>query len=175
MQKIIDGEKISEKFKGNSLYIGSDFDCPLAMSNDTNKDISIVHCCKTCHKKKLGYQKNLDKDDENYLFYRSGNDLYLNMIDPIKPLFKNALFTEASKFIDERLAVEDVLVHCNAGMSRSPSVVMMYLASRGVINGEEYCFAKSDFTERYFKHYVPGEGITTFLTWSFADLVEKMK
>lgn len=62
--------------------------------------------------------------------------------------------------------VEKVLIHCNQGISRSPSIGLLYLAVKGIIKNENYNIAKEDFIKIYPK-YEPS-GIKEFLeiNWS---------
>ena len=63
--------------------------------------------------------------------------LFLNMIDPDTPLFKPPLFDSALSFIDRYFPTRKVLIHCNKGNSRAPSLALLYLAKRArVINSE---------------------------------------
>ena len=56
---------------------------------------------------------------------------------------------------------EKVLIHCNQGISRSPSIGLLYLAVKGIIKNENYNIAKEDFIKIYPK-YEPS-GIKEFL------------
>lgn len=58
---------------------------------------------------------------------------------------------------------KSVLISCNQGISRSPSVAMLYLAKRDkVVNGENLDEAEGDFLKLY-NQYNPGVGIKIFL------------
>lgn len=132
----------------------------------------IVHACKSpCHQRAVGYKGNLDSTHPNYLVFQSGNDLYLNMIDPPVPLFKPALFTEAMRFAKGHLdAGRAVLFHCNQGLSRAPSLALLFLAKvRHVISDDSYEAARREF-ERLYEFYAPGKGIATYLTENWNDI-----
>lgn len=99
---------------------------------------------------------------------------------------------EIFDFIDRaRMQKKNVIVVCNKGQSRSPSVVMSYVAKRtqeldirlpegGMFSGIEtippnyepkkirlekppYGWAREQFTKRFYPDYAPGQGITQFL------------
>ena len=53
------------------------------------------------------------------------------------------------------------MIHCNQGISRSPSIGLLYLAVKGIIKNENYNIAKEDFIKIYPK-YEPS-GIKEFL------------
>ena len=132
---------------------------------------AVVHACKSpCHQRAVGYKGNLDSSHPNYLVLQSGNNLYLNMIDPPVPLFKPALFTEAMWFAKQHWdAGRAVLFHCNQGLSRAPSLALLYLAKvRRVLSGDTYEAARSDF-ERLYEFYEPGKGIANYLKENWND------
>ena len=75
--------EVSEK-----LFIGDDRDCLF----DERTDWAVIHACKhTCHQNAVGYRGNLPSNHPNYLTFERGNHLFLNIIDPEKPLFKPQL------------------------------------------------------------------------------------
>ena len=56
----------------------------------------------------------------------------LNMVDTENPMFfHKEMIDQALNFIDEmRTSNQNVLVHCNQGESRGPSIALLYMASR---------------------------------------------
>jgi hypothetical protein len=64
-----------------NLYVGNDFDC----STD-GLDFAVIHACKTCHQKGVGYRGNLSSIHPNYLVYENHNNLFLTKIEKIKNL-----------------------------------------------------------------------------------------
>lgn len=144
------------------LYVGSDQDCFM----DERKEWAVVHACKhPCHQRAVGYKGSLPKNHPNYLKYKDGSHLYLNLIDPPeRPLFCLTSFEEAMVFIEEKIANNKVLTHCNEGLSRAPSIVLLYLATvEGVISSSSYSAAMEDFVNQYYPRYNPAGGIRKFL------------
>jgi len=143
------------------VYVGNISSCTLG-----NSELAIVHACKhPCHVNAVGYTGNLPRDHPNYLTLMTEHDLYLNIIDPDRPLFMPPLFTTflefASNHWDEG---RRVLVHCNQGESRAPSLAMLLLAKHvGVISNDSYASAKNDFWNIY-PAYNPGLGIQRYLS-----------
>ena len=87
--------------------------------------------------------------------YEVRNHLFLNMIDPPAPLFKPPLFLASLDFIEKHISKRKVIIHCNLGLSRAPSIALLYLAKRAkVINGESYVEAAKDFVQ-IFPLYKP--------------------
>lgn len=135
------------------------------------EDWAIVHACKSpCHQSSVGYKGNLDSSHPNYLVLQSGNDLYLNMIDPPVPLFKPPLFTEAMRFAKQHWhAGRAVLFHCNQGQSRAPSLALLFLSKvQRVISYDSYEAARREF-ERLYEFYAPGKGIMTYLAANWRE------
>jgi len=85
------------------------------------------------------------------------------MIDPPTPLFKPQLFVASLDFIEKHISERKVLIHCNLGLSRAPSIALLYLAKRAkVISGEDYRKATQDFV-KLFPSYQPARGIALYL------------
>jgi predicted protein tyrosine phosphatase len=92
-----------------------------------------------------------------------GNHLYLNMVDPPIPLFKPEMFKIFFAFMDKQISNRPVLIHCNQGLSRAPSLTLLYMAKRlNLLPNTSYQDALLEFEKNY--PYQPGKGIETFLT-----------
>lgn len=138
-----------------------------------NHDISVVHACKSpCHQRAVGYRGSLLKTHPNYLSLVTGNNLFLNIIDPPKPLFPDELFKVFLNFSRNQWnSGATILIHCNQGESRAPSLALVFLAKHiKAISNESYDAACADFT-KLFPSYTPGTGIQLYLTsrWSMLD------
>jgi hypothetical protein len=144
-----------------NLFIGTENDCFF----DPREDWAIIHACKSpCHQRALRYRRSLSPSHPNYLVYENGNHLFLNMIDPPQPLFKHPLFLKSLEFIDEHIAKRNVLIHCNLGLSRAPSIALLYLAKRAKkISGESFQKAAQEFS-KLFPVYNPSRGIVVYLS-----------
>jgi len=143
-----------------NLFIGTERECFFTQRDDW----AVIHACKSpCHQRAIGYKGNLRRNHPNYLVYECGNHLFLNMIDPSEPLFMPPLFAASLDFIEKHISKRKVLIHCNLGLSRSPSIALLYLAKRAkVINGEGYRKATQDFF-KLFPSYQPARGIALYL------------
>jgi hypothetical protein len=108
------------------LFIGDQSACCTG-----TEEIAVVHACKDpCHRQAVGYTGSLPPGHPQYLACEDFFDLYMNLIDPPTPLFQLgsfAFFREFArvKFIDEGCSL---LIHCNQGNSRAPSLALLYLA-----------------------------------------------
>ncbi|KAL3321151.1 hypothetical protein Ciccas_000184 [Cichlidogyrus casuarinus] len=100
------------------LYIGNEHD---SLDETLLKSLGITHIINVTRKLQF-------LDEKQY------NCLRLPVSDNAEADLK-PYFGEAIRFIDEaRKAGKNVLVHCKAGISRSPAVVMAYLMMRSSLN-----------------------------------------
>ena len=149
------------------LFVGSDADCRVG-----DVDWAVVHACKSpCHQRAVGYRGSLPSSDPNYLVLSKSNDLYLNIIDPPRPLFKLLTFTSFLEFAMRHWEQgKKVLIHCNLGESRAPTLALLFLAKcRREISAESFDTAKREF-QRIFPYYQPGQGIQTYLRATWKEL-----
>lgn len=139
-----------------NLYIGSQIDAE-------GFDGAIVSCCKDpSHRQMVGYtSRALPKDHPEYLFAIRGNRLALNIVDADKPeFFTESMINTALDFISARLAEElKVLVHCNQGQSRSPSLGLLYIRDS---MSDDFEAAEKEFRKIY-PDYNPRNGIREYV------------
>lgn len=144
-----------------NIFVGTEYDCFHARPG-----WAVVHACKyPCYMSAVGGDRNWPKTHPNYLFLISGENLYMNIIDPPKPLFKLELFLKFMEFTQERLAEgKNILIHCNQGESRAPSLALVFMAKHlRLIKGKSYYAARDEFMKIYPGYY-PGQGIQMFLS-----------
>ena len=149
------------------LYVGAEVDC-----RNAEEGWAIIHACKSpCHQTAVGYRGSLDKSHANYLILEKNRDLYMNIIDPPVPLFKLESFTHFLEFASRHWSDGmNILIHCNRGESRAPSLAVLLLSKRlGVLNAQSYDVARSQFVETY-PGYSPGLGISAFLQGHWGEL-----
>ena len=163
--------KMKEIYK--NLFIGSDNDCTNYFSNP---EFSIIHACKTCHQKALYYSKSLPNTHPNYLIFEKSSHLYLNMVDmpnEFLPKYTNPIFKHTINFINRGIQNRKILIHCNQGHSRSPSLGMIYLAINDIITKESYAEAKVEF-EKIYPEFAPGTGIMLYMQHNWNYLVNEL-
>lgn len=142
------------------LHVGSEHDC-----TEASKGWAVVHACKSpCHQSAVGYRGSLTKSHPNYLILEKDRDLYMNLIDPPVPLFKLESFNHFLEFGTRHWSNGmNILIHCNKGESRAPSLALLMLAKRlRVIDAQSYTDARTQFVAAY-PGYSPGLGISRFL------------
>ena len=146
------------------LYIGDQVEC--SFLGDPRPFVAVVHAAKwPCHAQAVGYdgKTKIHPSHPEYLWAERPGHVFLNIIDPKEPLFRVEVFTKALDFLDEWTPKGSVLCHCNNGLSRAPSIAMLWMAKRAkAFLGSSYPEAKAAFT-RIMGGYTPGKGIEAFL------------
>lgn len=145
---------------------------------------SIVNTSGKYHKIMHNWKK-ADPEDKCYILHSEPSVISINWVDAADPSYFNyngegvENVKQILKFIESSIEVyKKVLVCCDKGKSRSPSIAMMYMAFSGKFDNDafEYESAKERFSTVY-PLYNPGIGIETFLKehWKeiFASLYEK--
>jgi hypothetical protein len=130
-------------------------------------DWAVVHACKEpYHRQALGYtSRGAPKNHLEYLVARRGTRLILNMVDTDNPFFFDiGMINHALDFIAEmESAGRSVLIHCNQGESRGPSIALLYLAARArVLPTGSHAEAEQAFQPIY-PAYAPNYGIREHL------------
>lgn len=116
-----------------NLFVGSALALAKADngSNGIADDWFVVSAAKEpFHREAIGYTgRALDKEHPEYLMARRPNRLILNLVDVPDPAYiREEIVTEALRSIDDALADgKKVLVHCNQGQSRAPTLGLMWL------------------------------------------------
>lgn len=148
-----------------NLFIGIADDYEFKVKEQ--KGWSVVHACKEpYHRRELGYtSRAAPKDHPEYLIAKRENRLILNLVDAPNPAYiPKEIIDVALEFIHKELNEGyRVLVHCNLGESRSPSIGLLYLATYLQKLPKEFSLAEDKFRQIY-PSYNPGAGMRGFLT-----------
>lgn len=132
----------------------------------------VVHACKEpYHRKELGYTgRAAPKEHPEYLICRRPGRLILNLIDPPNPAYIPIEIIDAA-IIAIHTAIKEgkkVLVHCNEGKSRAPSIAFLYLTAYGYLPTNA---ATLEDALAWFKtgcpEYTPGEGFRQFVEQNY--------
>lgn len=134
---------------------------------------AVVNTAKTVHCEIMGWGNVTPRDHPNYIFLEDGQLLSFNWVDAGPALFTMsgpAAFARALDFIDAWSPTKSVLINCDLGQSRSPTVALLYLAKRlKTISHQSFADARADF-QRIYPAYEP-KGIAEFveLHWDEID------
>ena len=140
------------KLLDTNLYVGNMEDSEYF----ENDEWAVVHATQTVHYKLFGWNRTTNKPDtkhSNYIYYENENKLSLNWVDGGAHLYKwsgNETFIKILDFIDKWIDKKYILVHCDQGYSRSPSLCLLYLAKRAkLINNNSFDEARDEFIKIY--------------------------
>jgi hypothetical protein len=153
------------------LFVGSESDYELSKVQFTEGWV-VVHACKEpYHRQALGYSgRAAAKTHPEYLIARRGNRLILNLVDAPDPAYiPDEIMDAAVEFIHSQLAGgHRVLVHCNQGLSRSPGIAMLFLATHtDRVPRESFELAVGSFRVIY-PPFSPAAGIAGWLRQRWA-------
>ncbi|RKH06112.1 phosphatase [Corallococcus sp. CA053C] len=134
---------------------------------------SVVHACKDpYHRQALGYSgRGAPKEHPEYLIARRNNRLILNLVDVADPAFIPKECVDAAiDFTSEALTGgRKVLIHCNQGGSRAPSIGLLYLIARTpCIGAQSFVDAEAEFRALY-PAYAPARGVQEFARQRFLE------
>ena len=155
-----------------NLFIGTANDYELQAKGQ--EGWSVVHACKEpYHRQELGYRsQGAPKGHPEYLIAKRENRLILNLVDAPNPAYiPKEIIDTALEFIHKGLSEgRKVLVHCNLGESRSPSIGLLYLSLYTGNLPKEFFAAEQKFRQIY-PPYNPGAGMRGFLVKNWGDYV----
>lgn len=156
------------------LFVGNEQDYEFTVKRQ--EGWRVIHACKDpYHRNLLGYSgQGAPKHHPEYLMARRGNRLFLNLVDAPSPEYiPKEIIDAALGFIHEGLEAQNrILVHCNLGESRSPSIGLLFLAAftdtipRGSFAEAEIAFRK------IYPPYNPKSGMRGFLMKHWASYCE---
>lgn len=147
----------------NNIYCGDEIDAKAVIGS---AEWVILHCCKyPFHKEMVGYSTKIEQTHPNYSHIIKGSRMALNLVDmdtysPSYLEFNYIMFSEAFKFLDNGSLGKKILIHCNQGESRGPSLTMLYLKHVGYFRKESFTSAKNRFYQMYPK-FNPKRNIIT--------------
>ena len=140
----------------NNLYVGPVSTVPFGKECG----FSILGCCKyPLHQRNAqlrgmdrpGYLK-ICKSEKEYYYAERDHALYCNLIDADSMEYiPDVIIERALKFIADEIADgRKVLAVCNNGVSRSPSIALMYLIKKGYFSG---CYTFDEVLKVFCKKY----------------------
>jgi protein-tyrosine phosphatase len=146
----------------NGMWVGGDTDYNKLKNRP---EFSFLRCCKDGpggHKETVGYNTRSAPKGPEYLAAVRGHRMALNYIDNDDPNYiPEEMIKKGLRFIDAQLASgRKILVACNAGHSRGPTMAMLYMRSIGEL---PYNFVQAQrIFHGLYSHYDPDIGVHTF-------------
>lgn len=145
-----------------NLFVGGEEDAHVALSTPGWFVISAAK--EPFHRYTLGYtERAAPKDHPEYLIARRPLHLILNLVDAADPAYIPAeIINAAIEGIEQNIETSKVLVHCNQGLSRSPTIALLYLRKH------DDAYAKLSFAEgvdlfrEKLPFYKPGAGMAAY-------------
>ena len=144
-----------------NLFVGGEQDFP-QVHNAIGW--AIVQACKEpFHREALGYKtRGAPKDHPEYLVARRGQRLILNLVDIDKDRYQfipDEPLDKAVEFVYNSLETGlKVLIHCNMGASRGPSIALLYLLTHTDFAEDATSFgeAETEFRKVYPDYFPAG-------------------
>ena len=127
---------------------------------------AVVHACRTYHRMAVGYWiRNVPAHHPDYLIARRENRIMLSLDDlPISRFIRKEMIDQTLDFIEQQHGKGmKVLVHCMQGRSRSPSITMLYLATRLHALPDTSLEAAEKQFRQIYPRYAPNRGIREHL------------
>ena len=155
------------------IWVGNQEDAEYGWKR--KQEWAFVHACKEpWHRQFVGYTGNgAPKDNPEYYFAIRENEIALNMVDVDNPeWFDKNMIKVAIGFIAKYSSSVNVLIHCNQGQSRSPSLALLYLAIVGEIPNQTFEEAEKAFVKLY-PLYNPKQGIRLHLKQNWEEYIGK--
>jgi hypothetical protein len=126
----------------HNVFVGSEQDYYLICHQS---NWAILHCCKNpFHCTFVGYRGSLPPSHPDYALKRKENEMALNLVDmdrfsSVYLDFNRNMFSTAFAFLDEyRVKGCKLLIHCNQGESRAPTLGMLYAARLGAFDYADF-------------------------------------
>lgn len=165
------------KLDDHELYYGSSEDYDFVRTSKFfAKDYATLLCAKNpYHKEIVGYEGNLSRIHPNYLVVENPEQhiMALNMIDaPEKQYFSDEMVLAGIDFIGQQLNERNVLVVCNKGVSRSPTMCLMYLMAHGDFEKDQTHVQVFDSFRLNAVNWEPNTGILQYCI-EFWDKIRK--
>lgn len=154
-----------------TIFVGTDLDC-----FEKESVWAVVHACKhPCFERALHNGAYCPGPQSKRLSRSWENDLYLNIVDGPMDCFRREVFSDFLDFATKHFeAGKKLLIHCNRGRSRAPSLALLFLAQHSFLKDTQtYRAAEQQFLKIH-PSFLPGAGIRSFLIQNW-DLLREAR
>ena len=156
----------------DGLYVGTVRD----VLPDAASEWSLVSTTQTIHYQLLGWDRKFNKpvrDHPNYIVLELEHHLSLNWVDGGPHLYEwsgPATFNHVLDFIDQEFSEgRNVLVRCDQGHSRSPSIALLYMSKRMKLLPIDSFLSAREAFETVYPDYRPG-GIAEYISAAWTEI-----
>ena len=148
-------------------------DCALI---EITANLFVIHAAKEpWHRNALGYtERGAPPAHPEYLVAKRPGELMLNLVDmkSISPQYTNPIVEAAFEAIDHSLdAGKKVLLHCNEGKSRAPTLALLWMGEHGYYQDTPFDQAAEAFRNNLYPEYDPGAGMANYARerWGYVE------
>lgn len=159
-----------------NLYVGDQTDeVDVRGRAARGQDWYVIHAAKDpYHRQALGYvERGAPKDHFEYLMAFRTNCMILNLVDVADPAYiAPKLMDAALEQIDVELTKDGrkVLAHCNQGLSRSPTIGLLYLRRyTDKLPQDDYDEGVAFFKGAIYPPYAPAKGMADYGRQHWSD------
>jgi hypothetical protein len=159
----------------NRIWVGSDKDHQTALSRGWTILVTAKNGSEGSHRSLLQYQGRSAPAGKNYYFVDTGKVAAENLIDVDDPrLIAAEAVNDGLEFLKKHYEKdENILIHCNHGVSRGPTTALMFLRTLGEFPGN---FHKScEKLKTLYPQFDPAQGIKTFAQANWRNLLWRGK
>ena len=151
-----------------NLFVGSQDD-EIALRQQSGW--FVIHPCKEpYHRQALGYTgRGAPKEHPEYLIAVRPGRLILNLVDVDNVAYiPPEIIDTALTAIHQNIGSAKVLVHCNQGFSRSPTIALLYMAKfTDKFRSMDFETAVREFRQLY-PPYAPAAGMAQYVRLNWA-------
>ena len=126
----------------------------------------FIHACKEpYHRQALGYTgRGAATTHPEYLIARRNGRLILNLVDVDDPSYISPEIVDAAlDAVRDNIQHSKILLHCNQGQSRSPSIALLYLLKHTDILGQKDMVAAIAAFRVIYPLYAPARGMAEYI------------
>jgi hypothetical protein len=126
----------------------------------------VLHACRVpC------WIRQIQPEGQRLAILPVEDDLYLNLDDVRDPRYLYVRTFQAGMDWLDLNQWADPLVHCNKGLSRAPTILLLWMARKRRISSFNFQSARHEF--EFDRDYRPGRGIEEFLTTRWEELMHQ--
>lgn len=133
---------------------------------------AVVNTAKTVRVEVKGWSNSPPRDHPDYLAFEEGQFLSFNWVDGAARMYEWSgppAFNRALDFIDKWYPTKNILINCDLGQSRSPTVALLYLSKRlHLIPDDSFANARVAFQALY-PGYAPS-GIADYVSTHWTEI-----